>query len=345
MPQPTIEAIVQELNQRSSGFVIGDLQQTRVQLKGLSHTSCKTIFSGATTSESWAFHHGGRTELQFNVGLEQLEGAEYLRHGVAFSLETSRSLQSIDVLIPKVRLFNEFLHENQERLHGFQMWHFDGDKRHPAHQPCIVTADLVREGVFIFLGGLQPLDALDYERILTDFDSLLPLYRFVESGGAFVGYRDSPPFRFRPGHRPKAILTTVTRVEAELSVSLRHNVLQQILFDELCREHGAERVATELGSGSGGRIDAAVRSDAGLTYFELKVGQSLQACIREAIGQLLEYSFWPGSEAAVSLVIVGEVPLDDEGRTYLKKLRESFSIPLSYRQVTSPAGRLLQDNA
>jgi hypothetical protein len=108
------------------------------------------------------------------------------------------------------------------------------------------------------------------------------------------------------------------------------------LFDELCEEYGKKYVGTEIGDGSGGRIDAVVKTDSGYIFFEIKVGQSLQACIREAIGQLLEYSFWPGSQQAASLVVVGEPPLDNESRVYLKKLRERFSVPIMYRRVALP---------
>ncbi len=154
---------MKELNQQSSGFTIGGLQQIRVQLKGLNHASSRAIFSGATTFENWAFHHGGRSELQFNIGFESLNSVEYLRHGVAFSLETSRSLPSIDVLVPKMGLFNEFLRRNEEDMSGFQMWHFRGGERFPSHQPGAITADLIEKGVFIFLGVTCPWKSLPVE--------------------------------------------------------------------------------------------------------------------------------------------------------------------------------------
>lgn len=307
MYQQSLQTITKELNQRASSFTIGSLQQIRVQLKGLRHASSRAIFCGATTFDNWAFHHGGRYELQFNIGFESLDGVEYLRHGVAFSLETSRSLPSIDVLVPKMGLFNEFIRRNEEAMSGFQMWRFHESERFPSRPPGAITPNLIEKGVFIFLGALQRRDEFDYARILSDFDRLLPLYRFVESGGTFAAYRDSPQrFQFRAGHHVRRNATMSTGTEVELSVVLRHNALQQVLFDELCKEHGKKGVGTEMANGSGGRIDAVVRTDGGYIYFEIKVGQSLQACIRDAIGQLLEYSFWPGSQQAASPVIVGE---------------------------------------
>ncbi|MCW3084023.1 MAG: hypothetical protein JWP12_1389 [Bacteroidetes bacterium] len=46
-----------------------------------------------------------RKELQFNIGYDISE--QFLRYGVAFSLEASRSLPNpVEVLQPKIQLFN-----------------------------------------------------------------------------------------------------------------------------------------------------------------------------------------------------------------------------------------------
>jgi hypothetical protein len=215
------------------------------------------------------------------------------------------------------------------------MWHFRGSDRSSNRAPAPISADLIEQGVFIVLGALQSSASLDYDLILSDFDRLLPLYQFVESGGSFAAYRDSPqPFGFRPGHNARKYSSTANRVESKLSVSLRHNALQQALFDELRKEYGAENVGTEIANGSGGRIDVVAKSKEGHIFFEIKVGQSLQACIREAIGQLLEYSYWPGSQRAASLVIVGEVALDDQCKAYLASLSNDLLIPVTYRRLS-----------
>jgi len=65
----------------------------------------------------------------------------------------------------------------------------------------------------------------------------------------------------------------------------------------------------------------AVRQGSDYIYYEIKTGLSAQSCIREALGQLLEYSYWPGGQSADQLVIVGEPPLDDNARAYLETLR------------------------
>lgn len=84
---------------------IGQLQQLRKARKGLKVVPAGgKIFSHQSTFKHYAFHSGGRTELQFNIGLRP----QQCRYGVAFSLETGRNLPSIIPLISKLARFNEY---------------------------------------------------------------------------------------------------------------------------------------------------------------------------------------------------------------------------------------------
>ena len=49
--------------------------------------------------------------------------------------------------------------------------------------PGPIPPELVAEGIFVFMGNRQPMDAIDYEAVLSDFDRLLPLYKYVVSHG------------------------------------------------------------------------------------------------------------------------------------------------------------------
>jgi hypothetical protein len=56
----------------------------------------------------YVFHVGGLNELQFNLGFEDVRGVTTFRHGVAFSLQTTRDLPTINPLVPKIARFNEY---------------------------------------------------------------------------------------------------------------------------------------------------------------------------------------------------------------------------------------------
>ncbi|GAG10664.1 unnamed protein product, partial [marine sediment metagenome] len=142
------------------------------------------------------------------------------------------------------------------------------------------------------------------------------------------------PFSFLPGCSVKSQATIATLAQTELDVTLRQNVLQEALYQRLASQFGAENVGTELASGAGTSVDVVVRRPDGYWFYEIKTAHSPRACIREALGQLLEYAFWPGGQEASRLTVVGESPLDQDGEEYLQQLGNRFSLPIYYEQIT-----------
>ena len=69
-----IPDIANKLNELAPPHPIGKLQDIRTQLKKLNRRPGDKIFSTQTMFDDWAFHHGGRTELQFNIGFETVAG-------------------------------------------------------------------------------------------------------------------------------------------------------------------------------------------------------------------------------------------------------------------------------
>jgi hypothetical protein len=107
--------------------------------------------------------------------------------------------------------------------------------------------------------------------------------------------------------------------------------MQRRLKQELLEE-GCARAILEAPIGSRA-VDAVAERDGELWFYEVKTAPSVRGCLREAIGQLLEYSLWPGATRPARLVVVGEAPLDPAAEAYLSVLNEAFPIPLSYRQL------------
>ncbi|MDR6661283.1 hypothetical protein J2W51_003869 [Tardiphaga robiniae] len=329
--------IARALNVHAASYAIGGLQDIRKRLRGYSKRPSSDIFTSQTIRPHWAFHYGGRTELQFNIGLEDIAGEPALRHGVAFSFEPSQSLPSIDVLVPKVGLFNDYLRGHPEAFPDMRMWHYRGRVQSSDYPASPIMTDLVVPGPFVFLGKRQRVAEIDYDVILADFDRLLPLYEYVESGG-----HESPSvkvpkaaFSFQAGcstDRPSG--TTASLAERVLNISLRHNLMQAALTCRLIAQYGAANVADEHASGSGTKIDVVLQHAAGeFWYYEIKTAHSPRACIRDAIGQIMEYSYWPGAHEASRLIICGEAALDDEGAAYLRQLNERFRLPFAYEQI------------
>jgi hypothetical protein len=92
-----------------------------------------------------------------------------LRYGVAFPFETSQSLPSIEILVPKVKFFNDFIQTYAEKFVDMRMWHY-ADKQSSDYMPALIPAELVKKRVFVFLGKRQSIIDLDYDLILTDLE-------------------------------------------------------------------------------------------------------------------------------------------------------------------------------
>ncbi|MDA8746366.1 hypothetical protein N9N28_17220, partial [Rubripirellula amarantea] len=322
-------------NAQSDAFEIGGLQDLRKELRNFSRRPGSKIFSKQTIASKFAFHHGGRSELQFNIGFDGTDGEE-LRHGIAFSFETSQTLPDIAPLREKADLFNEYLRLNPEEFADLKMWYWDSDGRSEDMLPAPVASDLIREGVFLFLGTMQPIVDVTIPGILADFDALLPLYTFVEGGG-YSGTATKKTvtkgFQFKPGCTFKKLKAKSRPKSDPVDISLRHNAMQHKLFDRLATKHGEDSVGTEIATGNGTRIDVVVKTDGGYLIYEIKPYQSPRACIRDALGQLLEYAHWQSEFNAIELIVVGPKKIDDDARQYLKLLRGLYQLPISYLQV------------
>lgn len=80
-------------------------------------------------------------------------------------------------------------------------------------------------------------------------------------------------------------------------------------------------------------VDVVVEQGGRRIFIELKTGSVVRHVIREALAQLMEYSYWPPSEArADALLIVGAGIATARDLEYLSFLRDRFLIPVHYRQ-------------
>ncbi|HEY8931330.1 MAG TPA: hypothetical protein VIM55_19155 [Mucilaginibacter sp.] len=144
------------------------------------------IFSKHTIKDSpdiYAFHHGGRDEMQFNVGQEYVNGKEYTRYGLCFSLEPSMSLTDpIGTLKGFKREFDKLVQRQLALFAGFELWYYENSKRYGPFSPQTIPEQWFKQGNFICLGRLiqksyAHLNGTDFETILNGFDELSPIYK------------------------------------------------------------------------------------------------------------------------------------------------------------------------
>ncbi len=262
---PTIKQIAMEINNRSKNFKIGNLQELRTKIKNLNRQPGEKIFNNNPRSDEYAFHYGGRKELQYNIGKEN--DTDY-RHGVAFSLQRTQTLPDVKILYPKIRRFNEYMRLYSKKYSDMKLW--SGDKEYKAR---IIPKNIVQQGAFIFLGKLQKENRFSYDEILNDFDRLLPLYIYVES-------KTKPEIKkvkglvFLPGCTVKKKAIKVTKEKIAVVVDLRHNLIQERLYKRLVKKYGKKSVGTECMTVDGNRIDIVVMLKDKVIYYEIKTALS-----------------------------------------------------------------------
>jgi len=128
----------------------------------------------------------------------------------------------------------------------------------------------------------------------------------------------------------KVTIAKATLAEKELDLDLRHNLIQEALYQRLTSKYGKDNVRTEQPSGVGTQIDIVVKIKNEYWFYEIKTALTPRACLRQAIGQLLEYGFWPGAQEPARFIVIGERPIDEDGSEYLRRLRKRFSLPIEY---------------
>jgi glycosyltransferase involved in cell wall biosynthesis len=152
--------------------------------------------------------------------------------------------------------------------------------------------------------------------------------------------RPKTDFKFRLGHRPGPASALRGLSQKERRIALQHNRMLSASYEYLTGQHGKDRVGTEINTGFGSKIDLVLQERNGLTFFEFKVGKPLQACIRDALGQLLEYAYYPKGQRAKKLVIVAPHGLDRNSQGFLNALRTRLKLPIYYRQYRTATHEL-----
>jgi len=142
------------------------------------------------------------------------------------------------------------------------------------------------------------------------------------------------PADIPPRHASRPVSAFADLPPAQRVIALRHNAVQTELFARLTIEFGEGRVWTEYPTGTGGYADAIVRRPDGRCHlYEIKIASTAAEVVRQAMGQLLEYSFREGGLEPTKLFVVGEPVLDDVTRRFLGRLGADFNLDIAYLQV------------
>lgn len=117
----------------------------------------------------------------------------------------------------------------------------------------------------------------------------------------------------------------------ETVITHLHIKMQKRLYDSLVENYGDENISCEQTTTSGRPADIVVQvSPDSFEIYEIKTAKSPRDCVRQALGQLLEYSYWPGSPKSNAIWVVGPSPIDENTNEYLNFLHAEFKLPIGY---------------
>lgn len=140
-------------------------------------------------------------------------------------------------------------------------------------------------------------------------------------------------FSFVPGHKQKKAMAKLTYEAHSVDIDLVHNDIQECVYHQLMKKYGKDNVRTEQPAGNGSNIDVVVHDNDGkFIFFEIKTSFSVRLCIREAVGQLLEYAYLGKGANAKKLIVVSPNKINSETRAYIRNIRNLFKIPLYYQR-------------
>ena len=132
-------------------------------------------------------------------------------------------------------------------------------------------------------------------------------------------YEDDDPRR-REHERTRAAIKGTTYTPT-------HTRLQNRLYENLVDTYGKGNIGYEDGF-----VDLKIISDASTTFIEIKTEYSVKGCIRNALGQLLEYAHYPNQENANKFLVIGSVSPNESDISYVQYLRKHYNFPIFYSQ-------------
>jgi hypothetical protein len=126
---------------------------------------------------------------------------------------------------------------------------------------------------------------------------------------------------------------TYIREAKAVEIEYLHRDIQKKLIKILKNKYGSKNVTPEHKVLGTKKVDIVAKvNDSSLIFYEIKAYNAVTINIREAIGQLFEYSYWPDKHNAKELIIITQKPPDfEEAVQYIQHIRKMFNIPLYYQ--------------
>jgi len=159
-------------------------------------------------------------------------------------------------------------------------------------------------------------------------DSLLEKFKEITQN---KGFRIN--FVFGKGKKSATMKHLPEIIIEESEITVIHEQIKAKLIEELKKDKKL-KIVSENPINKINYIDIATRDKNNIiTFYEIKTNSDARLCIRQALGQLMEYAFFPNLRNAHKIVVVGTGSRTPEIDEYIIELNKNFKIPVAYRHV------------
>lgn len=187
----TIREIAEIINERTknNNYLFGSLQYLRKAKYG--RVGSFLPFPKRNIKDkgrgNYAFHSGGISELQFNIGKLASNGGDYFRYGLAFNLRRGKSLHyPMQHFESRVKRFDDFFSTHKNYFKNLEMWYVDNNNKYEyCENVRRISPKYFSYGNFIFIGKsfkkpIPKVNSRDISIVINEFDRLMKLYIYVE---------------------------------------------------------------------------------------------------------------------------------------------------------------------
>lgn len=202
------------------------------------------------------------------------------------------------------------------------------------------------------LENTQPENIINVRFSISNVDLFDPMRRVISDDHKIVRVKRYQPFDWEEDDFPLTSLQPPSlepedprRAEKERTRAAQegtkydpiHVRLQNKLYESLIQRYGRNNVNYERDF-----VDISVTDGSRTTFYEVKIENTAKKCIRNSIGQVLEYAHYPNVSKADRFIVVGDAPPSNEDSIYLKTIRDRYGIPISYGLFNWNTGNLDQ---
>jgi hypothetical protein len=138
--------------------------------------------------------------------------------------------------------------------------------------------------------------------------------------------------QFIPGLNLRSGNTERVNTKETITVKNLHDKIKEKLYLQLSKKYGADNVGTEVSIGHK-KIDLVVKNQDSYDLYEVKTNQEVRICIREAMGQIIDYAFFECQDKVGKMTIVGPTNISQEASEYLENIRVKHNLPIYYESV------------